>query len=401
MTRLRVLLHCVTRVGIGHFVRTREIARAVAEQHDAYLVDDGAPVPDRPIHAAIHRISLPSVIRDGDRVRSGQESLALAETLALRRDKLLNAVRAIRPHCLCIEHFPFSKQEHRDEIVPLIEAARANNPGVRVVCSIRDLAPLPNYRPVDDDYRRVVLDTLHRWFDALMVHADPTFVAIGDSLEWKDALRLPLSYTGFVAEPLSSADNGPSPAAHPGLIIVSGGGRRDAGLYEGCVLAWRELARRGKTAGRNMVLIAPAGLDIGEVCNPRLLDRCAGLMVEPFAPALVDRLSAASLSISQGGYNTCTNVLLTGVRAILVPNSNSSDQVQRAHLMQQQGLCAMIAEDGLDPIYLADVIERQLATAPHSHNIDLEGARRSAQLLESWTISGLPRPQPPKSVERE
>jgi gamma-glutamyltranspeptidase len=29
------------------------------------------------------------------------------------------------------------------------------------------------------------------------------------------------------------------------LIVVSGGGRRDAALYDDCALAWRELERRG------------------------------------------------------------------------------------------------------------------------------------------------------------
>ncbi|MEN8174167.1 MAG: glycosyltransferase [Pseudomonadota bacterium] len=391
MIRLRVLLHCVTRVGIGHFVRTREIARAVAEHHDAFLVDDAAPVPDRPIHATIKRVRIPSVIRDGGHVRPGQPGTTLGETLASRRDLLIGAARSIRPDILTVEHFPFSKLEHRDEILPLIEAARASNRNVRVICSIRDLAPKPNYRPAGEDYRQEVLDTLHGWFDALMVHTDPRFVELSDSLDWANSIRLPLAYTGFVAEqltrpPADGADR-KRRAGTTGPIIVSGGGRRDAGLYDSCVNAWIELNRRGHTGGRNMVLIAPAGIDPDEIVDPRLLHGSETITVEPFSPALIDRLNYSDLSISQGGYNTCTNILLSGARAILVPNRNSADQVQRARLLAERGLCAVLDEEKLDAVDLADVIERQLASKPRGHDLDLEGARRSVEVMEGWATS--------------
>lgn len=387
MRRLRVMLYCVTRVGIGHFVRTREIARAAGERHDAYLVDDGAPVPDRPIHASIQRIRIPSVIREGSEVLPGISGQSLSETLAERRDQLVDAVCRIRPDVLLIEHFPFSKLEHTDEILPMIDAARASNRGAIVLCSIRDLAPQPNYRPVGEDYRRNVLATLHQWFDGLLVHADDRFVRLEHSLEWADAIRLPLAYTGFVAEPLTPPTE-TSPCAHAdkwhGTIIVSGGGRRDAALYDGCARAWRELERRGSTGGRNMVLIAPAGINADVILSPDLHDGVEYLGVESFSPALVDRMLAADLSISHAGYNTCTNILLTGVRAILIPHPNSADQIQRALRMEQAGFCRVIEEDALQPERIANAIEQQLATTPIRHDIRLDGADRSVALMEHW-----------------
>jgi len=396
MTRIRAILHCVTRVGIGHFVRTREIARAVAERHDAYLVDDGAPVPDRAIHAGIHRISVPPVVREGGRLRSGRADVTLKETLIMRRERLVRAVRSIRPDIVLIEHFPFSKLEHRSEILPMIEAARAVNPGVLVVCSVRDLSPQPNYLSVGADYERQVLDTLHEWFDALVVHSDPHFVELGDSLKWVSSIRLPIAYTGYVAEPLSpssvEADRPGAIGARTGQIIVTAGGRRDTALYDVSTSAWFELKRRQKIAGRSMSLIAPAGTDPGEIVDRRWLDADMGLSVEQFSPALVDRLRSADLSISQAGYNTCTNILVSGVRAIVVPNSNSADQVQRARLLSQHRLCRTLDPAFIDPLLLANAIENELESVqPLSHNIDLDGAQNTVELLEAWAFS---RPRP-------
>lgn len=389
MTRLRVLLYCVTRVGIGHFVRTREIARATGACHDAYLVDDGAPVPDRAMHRSIPRIRIPSVLREGGLIVPASSDQSLSATLSERADRLVQAVRRIRPDVLLLEHFPFSKLEHRDEILSMINAAREINPDLLVLCSIRDLAPEPNYRHVDAGYRQTVLDLLHQFFDGILVHSDERFARLEDSLSWADAIRLPLGYTGFVAEPLTlQADESTlnHASAPPGLILVSGGGRRDASLYKACQEAWCELRRRGTTGGREMVLIAPAGIDANTILGPSENDCFDDLRMETFSPSLVNRMLNADLSISHAGYNTCTNFLTTKTRSILIPHQDSADQVQRAQRLARLGLTRILQADALQPARIADAIEQQLVSAMPSHDFRLDGAERSVSMIENWFL---------------
>lgn len=385
MKRLQVLLYCVTRVGIGHFMRTRAIARATAEHHHSHLVDDGAPVPDLAADAKIQRIRIPAVIREGAEIIPHADGPTLTETLAERGDRLIEAVRRIRPDALLIEHFPFSKLEHREEIVGMIEAAREIHPHVLVLCSIRDLAPEPNYRQVDADYRQEVLSLLQQHFDAVLVHADERFARLEHSLKWADAIQLPLFYTGFVAEAMNqqaSPLRGHAADRTPGEIIVSGGGRRDASLYESCAKAWQELKRRGTLGGRKMILIAPAGVSPEAILNQDQRIGIEDLTMEAFSASLLERMLGADLSISHSGYNTCMNILTTRARAILIPNQNSSDQLQRAQRMEQLGLCRMLPANDLQPARLADIIEQHLASPPTSHQFRLDGAERSIAILE-------------------
>jgi predicted glycosyltransferase len=99
-------------------------------------------------------------------------------------------------------------------------------------------------------------------------------------------------------------------------------------------------------------------------------------------------MAAAEVSISQAGYNTCTNVLETRVRAILVPNPATLDQVIRARRMAQLGLARTLDVQDLDSDRLAATILDALAAPRPVHDLDLQGAERTRALLEKMVEGG-------------
>jgi predicted glycosyltransferase len=105
--RARVLLYCQHLSGAGHFVRTFEIARALAERHDVHMVDGGFPVP-RPA-AAVALIAIPRLYRHGDTLTSyslQQQATPLLHIMRERSWQLRQAVAHIQPDALLVEHFP-------------------------------------------------------------------------------------------------------------------------------------------------------------------------------------------------------------------------------------------------------------------------------------------------------
>jgi predicted glycosyltransferase len=104
--------------------------------------------------------------------------------------------------------------------------------------------------------------------------------------------------------------------------------------------------------------------------------------VEPFSPNFLSRMAAADLSISQAGYNACTNVLETRVRSILVPNPATLDQVTRADRLAERGLARVLEAGSLDPERLAAAIVDALAAPAPVHQVDLDGARNTRRRLE-------------------
>ena len=117
-------------------------------------------------------------------------------------------------------------------------------------------------------------------------------------------------------------------------------------------------------------------------------------------------MARRELSVSQAGYNTVCDILQAGCRSILVPFAagGETEQTVRAERLQRLGLALSLPEDALSPSSLGAAIERQLARPkPGSHRLDLDGARKSAQLLRRllakrtarwWKIAGLVLPAP-------
>ncbi|MGI9381434.1 MAG: glycosyltransferase, partial [Methyloligellaceae bacterium] len=103
-------------------------------------------------------------------------------------------------------------------------------------------------------------------------------------------------------------------------------------------------------------------------------------------PKFTDLLSGATLSISQCGYNTCVDILQSGIRSIVVPfaTGGETEQTQRGEILQSKGRVRMISENDLDVVILTKAVRELLQQKNHPlPNIDLMGADNSARILEN------------------
>ncbi len=139
---MRILCYAQHLSGVGHFVRMHTLARGLSRTHEVYLVDGGRPVPRSGDAGEITLLPLPALfaIRGASRRRL-RPAHRLRTVLAARARALAAAVERIRPDVVLVDHYPFSKWELEDEIAGAIDTARRANPAVRVLCSLRDIAP--------------------------------------------------------------------------------------------------------------------------------------------------------------------------------------------------------------------------------------------------------------------
>jgi predicted glycosyltransferase len=377
----RFLLYNQSLTGTGHFVKTHEIARALAAHHSVHLVDGGRPVP-RP--ASVHRfesIALPRILRRDGRLASADPTRSLDAVMDGRRRMLTAAVERIRPDLLLIDQFPFFKWDLHDEIMPLIERVRAVRPEARVVCSTWELP-----RGTGQDLRapspEQVQHAFRDHFDGLLVHADPRVIALQEFIPWTERIAVPIAYTGYVSEkPPPEGARERSPEVR-GAVVVSTGGASLPTLLRDSAAAWQRLRARAATGERTMVAFLPPFASGEPLAEWPVPVGGGDVRVEPFAQDFLCWLRAADLSISQAGYNTCTNVLETGVRAILVPNPATLDQVARARRLAELGLARTLDPAEADPERLAAAIVEMLAAPPPRHDLDLEGADETRRRLE-------------------
>ena len=364
----RVMIWVQHLMGTGHQRRASAIARALSERGaDVVFVNGGAGVPDvDPDRVRV--VSLPAARACDASYRAlldvnGRE--VDDAWRATRLEMVLAAFAEFVPHVLVTETYPFGRRLLRFELEPLVERARAAR--CALVSSIRDVLQPPS-KP---SRARAAADRVLACYDAVLVHGDPTFVRLDASFPEAGRIRERIRYTGYVA-----AGQGPRAPLRvgEGEIVVSAGGGAVAHRLVGAAI---ESARRDSCL-RWRILVGPnAGAD---ALSRWRRGAAANTIVEPNRADFGSLLGRARVSVSQAGYNTVTDLLAAGVRAVLVPFSADGEREQsiRARVLAEMGVARVIDEDRLTPEVLLDAVRRADFAAPTRHGIRLDGARESA-----------------------
>jgi predicted glycosyltransferase len=383
----RVLVYAQHLSGVGHYVRIREIARAVAEQHSCHFVQGGRNVP-RPVdRGRLEFIELPPIRRGRQGLEPIDDSRSIGEVLHARAGALARAAAEIAPDVVIVEHYPFSKWALEPEIDAMLDAARGANAAAEFVCSARDIVRKTRHEGVPAEvYRQRVTSRLNERFDALYLHADRRFTRLEEHFDAASEIAIPISYTGFVSEKpqpgLEPADRGEAAGADGGWVIVSCGGGSGSGAWvERVVEAWGRLVARGAHGGRRMRVFPGLFWSAEEVAVLQRRADDARCVVAAWSGDFFRWVQRAELSISRAGYNTCVNVLEARCRALLVPDPRMSDQPFRAQRFAEHGLAEVVASPEPSAAELADAIEAALRRERPQHAFDLDGARRTCELV--------------------
>lgn len=371
----RVFFYVQHLLGIGHLRRAAILARALAEGgFDVLMVSGGAPLALDLGGARLHQ--LPSVRARDENLRELVKldgSPVDPAFRAARAQELVSILRAEAPSIVITEQFPFGRTQLRFELLPLLDAAGALQPRPLIVSSVRDVVR----RSVSSQRVAETLETLAA-FDLVLIHADPRIVDFGVSFAGWDRMAARAVYTGYVAPP----DHGvtPSDAGKDEVIVSVGGGAVGGPLLRAA------LAARGSSAlaDRRWRLLVGANLAKTERVA---LGQQDGVVIEPARADFPTLLANAALSISQAGYNTVVDILRFADRALLVPFSTAreTEQSDRARLLAERGLAAMVEAETLTAASLAAGIAQALA-GPSLRNLprcDVGGASRTVELLRA------------------
>jgi predicted glycosyltransferase len=381
---MKIVFYCQHVLGIGHVFRSLEICRALAG-HAVTLVSGGPPLA-APLPANVTEFRLPALAMDpAFSGLVGQGAGGLAQVKEERRDRLRALFEQNPPELFLVELYPFGRKAFAFEIDPLLEAIAAGRfAGCGVVCSLRDIL-VEKDRPEKHERRTVAL--LNRYFDAVLVHADPALVRLDETFSRLEEIGVPIHYTGFVA-PRPGPGAGRrvrqrlNLGAAEGLIVASaGGGSVGAPLLEAVLRAFAHLPRR--RACRMLVFTGPF-LPEDEFLRLRRMAG-SGIEIERFSPDFLSCLAAADLSVSMAGYNTTMNLLAAGVPALVWPFGQNREQRMRSERLEALGALKVLRDEDLDPQRLAALIEAMPGRGRQpALTLDLSGAETTARWVEGW-----------------
>lgn len=387
--RPNLLFYCQHAVGMGHLIRSLALAEALAD-HFRVVFLNGGRVPDNiTFPANIEPIDLPPLGLDqNQKLVSLAPGYQLQPAMQVRRQQILNIFNNLNPRVLFIELFPFGRKKFAFELLPLLKLAKAGGKSVNV-CSLRDiLVDQRRNQQHHDDRARWLVD---RYFDAVLVHADPSFVTLSDSFKPRLPLSKPVWYTGFVSprqDPTGAARE-PLPAIPKNSVVISAGGGSVGGRLLSCVLeAYPRIQSRRPVP---LVIIAGPFLSDSEWLNlQRKSNNFRNLTLLRSVPDLRALLKNAAASISQCGYNTAVDVLMTGVPALFVPYSRGeeNEQLRRAQNLARRQLALCLPESELTPESLAHGIGQLQDFRPAPHRLNLDGASASARRVAELNQGG-------------
>lgn len=374
-----VLLYCHHSVGLGHLVRSLAVAQALAARFRVVVCSGGAIPEGFATPPGIELVALPPVGAGASgQLTSLDPLLTLPQAWAARRALLRTLARELRPAAVIVELFPFGRRKFAAEIVALVEEVRSGNDRVPVVCSVRDLLVTGHQDKQHHDDETA--ERLNRYFDAVIVHADPAFARLEETFSPRLAVTPAVRYSGFVCARFDTP--GVVPRRPAEIVVSAGGGMVGAQLFAAAVAAHRsQLGPRGFTtrliAGPFLPADVYADLEHEAQRDPTLI-------LQRYVEDLCAAMAGAAVTVSQCGYNTAIDILRARVPAVVVPYDlgQETEQTQRAQRLAALGVVSLVPTARLTGASLAEAVLARVGCLPRGAGLELDGASVTADIIE-------------------
>lgn len=389
----KLMFYCQHILGMGHLIRSMEIVRGLANDFEICFINGGEIIQNFQVPHGVTVLNLPAIKTDKNfrELRPVDESLSLEEVQETRQHLLLNQMVTFQPDVLMVELFPFGRRRFSFELLPLMEAAKANH--TKVICSLRDIVVTKQDQA---RHEAKICRLINQYFDQLLIHGDPDLHPLEDSFSRVNDLNCEVHYTGYVAQTpetnrLTLVDRWALSRPTPMILVSVGGGRFGHELLKGMVSVAEYLSTR---IPHHIQMFAGPFIPESVFWQLKQAGRdCNNLHIHRYTPNLLAYMQQADLSVSMSGYNTTMNILTTGVNALMLPFTGNDDQEQtmRVQRLEELGVVQMLQRvDVAIPERLAQRVETALNSKPQSTQFDLDGVRQTAQRVRALAYDPYP-----------
>ncbi|WP_031483428.1 glycosyltransferase family protein [Maridesulfovibrio frigidus] len=382
---MKIIQYCQHVLGMGHFFRSLEIARAFEDEQVIFVA--GGSRPDQQLPDNVEYFQLPGLCMNENfgGLMPTDEGRSLDEVKEERTETLKKIFENEKPDIFLIELFPFGRKAFRFELLPILDAIKEGKYGnVKVVCSLRDILV---ERDDGGKHENRCVKYLNKYFDLLLIHSDPKISKLDETFSVIDNISIPLVYTGFAArKPRKEIRNDIREkrgiAADVKFMVASAGGGKVGGPLLNAVLNGYAQLRP-----ENSELLILTGPFLDQQSFDELEKKAATIScvtIEKFAPDFTDLLMGADCMISMAGYNTCMDILTTGIPSAVFPFAQNHEQRMRAEKLAKYIPLKILNNDDLNVSDMKNIIENLFAQerTTAEHNINLDGGLDSARAIQ-------------------
>lgn len=373
-----VLIHCQYVYGIGHFVRSIELATALLEFFNVVIVNGGEHISNYEIDERIILIKIPAIFKMevSNELVSVDESLTLNECYSKRTNIINDFLMEFRVDILITEHYPFGLLFH-DEVISLIDKVRALNEHAKVICSVRDVIESGN-----NERNNKICRILNNVYNAILVHGDERIISFGDTFPSSESINIPIYHTGYVVQRKFTEKN--KSEETPTLVVSIGGGRLGQELLHALIVSHELIFEK---LGYKTILFTGAfqSNDILELLQSSTIDKSI-IEINSFSKVTYqEKVFAASAIICMGGYNSLIECVSLNVPVLIYNRSflQNDEQELRLKFFKKNGLIETISESELTP---ERIIEKLLMCVPSEKRrlveLNNKGADFSSEILK-------------------
>ncbi len=383
---MKIIFYCQYVWGMGHLFRSIEVARALSD-HKVILVAGGREI-DVKLPENVSLVRLPGLYMDEhfSTLIPEDPDKTVEDIQRQRKEILFSLFEKHKPDLFIIELYPFGRTLFGFELQPLLDSIHQGRFGrTKIVCSLRDiLVGKRDPRAYEDR----VLNHLNAHFDLLLVHSDPELIPLDETFGRVNDIQIPIFYTGFVTRKVKpdaakKLRRELAMGAEEKLIVASaGGGRSGYKLLSSVIEAVHLLPNTQKI---RLEMFTGPFRDDGEFENLSA-NSAKRIRIRRFTKRFLDYLSAADVSVSLAGYNTCMNLLVTRIPALVYPYLRQREQPIRVTKIKDFLPMKILQEPDLSPIPLGDHIQQMLSASRLSDSVplNLDGAENTARYLIEW-----------------
>jgi len=397
----RILVYTHNSIGLGHAFRTLAVMTGIRKWRPDIdiLVISGTSIPQIFFREGIEVIKLPSVKIDIDHKSNPMVSrylsgFGLEEIFDFRQNMIMSTFDFFQPDVLIIEH---NMTGQMSELIPLLMKKWMRKGGpmdftlVHICRGIMKWVPLLRI-PYQNPRHRSESINIGALYDFMYVLEDRSVIDINKQFLGNDPeLEKKITYLGKITTKIRSEVAGRSEAfrkfglpSKKTILISLGRNERVWDLY--CKLL-ALLDSSGKMANYQVAMVVDPYLPQSIFKAIKTHPLSAKVRFLSFLPDLVDLVAHSDLIISRAGYNTVNEILLTGARALIVPESHGGgEQELRAKSVRSPNVVIM-TEEQVMKASRAHFLENLLKSSREQEPVDFDKyaiGKRIIEDLENW-----------------
>lgn len=397
----RILVYTHNSIGLGHAFRTLAVITGMKRWRPDidFLVVSGSSVPQIFFEEGIEVIKLPSVKLDIDREESPMVAryfncMDLESIFDFRQSIIMESFNFFQPDALIVEH---NMTGQMSELIPVLmkkwmrKGGPVDFPLVHICRGIMRWVPLLRI-PYQNPRHRSESINIGALYDFMYVLEDREVIDINKAFLGADPdLEKKIRYLGKVTNRIHGEllprkkilDRLGLPDTK--IILISLG--RNRHVADLSLKLFDMFYRSGVARTHKIAMVIDPYLDKGQTEAVHGHPLSSEVRFLDFFAEMADLINQSDLVISRAGYNTVNEILLTGVKAVLIPERHGGgEQELRARSVNGRNIhiCSeeeILSEAGASSIL--DLLGRSMD--PDRHHFDKYAVGKAiVEDLERW-----------------